>query len=50
MEAGIPIDVIETVLAGQSVDTQEDLEVIKKIMMNLQNEHQATGSCSVKGS
>ncbi|MCP3942069.1 MAG: 3-deoxy-manno-octulosonate cytidylyltransferase [Desulfobacteraceae bacterium] len=34
LEAGISIDVIETGRAGQGVDTPEDLEKVKQIMMN----------------
>lgn len=39
LEAGIPIDVLETDWKGQGVDTPDDLEVVKKIMLCSSNRH-----------
>ena len=41
LDAGIPIDVLETNWTGQGVDTPDDLEVVKKIMLSSSNGHQA---------
>ena len=41
MEAGIPIHVLETDWTGQGVDTPEDLEVVKNIMLCSSTGHQA---------
>lgn len=41
MEAGIPIDVLETDWTGQGVDTPDDLEIVKKLMLCSSNRYQA---------
>ena len=41
LEAGIAIDILETDWTGQGVDTPEDLEIVKNIMLRSSTGHQA---------